>query len=512
MQIENRNKKLAINTFMLYFRMIFIMLVSLYTSRVVLQTLGVVDYGIYNVVGGVVAMFGVISGSLSAAVGRFLNFEIGKGNVTNLPRIFSVSVTIHIILAIVVIILAELIGIWFIYNKMTIPIERIDAAVIVFHFSVLTFCVNLISIPYNACIIAHENMNIFAYISIIEVILKLLIVYVLTLLPYDKLALYGMLVFSVALFIRFLYQLYCTRHYSESRYKFIIDKQLTKKIFGFTSWNIIGSTSVILSDHGINILLNIFCNPIVNAARGIAMQVNAAVNSFASNFVMALNPQITQSFGAEDYKRYKSLIFNGSRIACSLLTVISIPFIVFTEYVLNIWLVTVPEHTVAFVRLILFLSISESLSHTLTTGLLATGKIKMLQILIGGMRMLNFPISYIVLYLYNIPEWTMIIAILISQINIAIRLKLLKQYLSFKYSEFYTNIVIRQLVCLLIPIGVGFYIKSLVQLNIALFIGIAFILVLITALCIYLINCNKRERELVQTKTIEILNNRIRKI
>lgn len=484
--------------------MIFIMLVSLYTSRVVLHTLGVVDYGIYNVVGGVVAMFGVISGSLSAAVTRFLNFEIGKGNIANLPRVFSVSVTIHILLAIVVIILAELIGLWFIYNKMTIPIERINAAVIVFHFSVLTFCVNLISIPYNACIIAHENMNVFAYISIVEVVLKLLIVYVLTLLPYDKLALYGILVFSVAVLIRCIYQIYCTKHYSESRYKFVLDKQLAKKIFGFTSWNVIGSTSVILSDHGINILLNIFCNPIVNAARGIAMQVNTAINSFASNFVMALNPQITQSFGAEDFKRYKSLIFNGSRIACSLLTVISIPFIVYTDYVLDIWLVNVPEHAVAFVRLILFLSISESLSHTLTTGLLSTGKIKVLQILIGGMRMLNFPISYIVLYLYNIPEWTIIIAIIISQINIAIRLKLLKKYIQFRYREFYVDIVLRQSICIMIPLIAGFYLQSVLQENFIIFILVSMSIVVISLLSLFLINCNKDEKFLIRNKLVEL--------
>ena len=486
--------------------MIFIMLVSLYTSRVILHTLGVVDYGIYNVVGGVVAMFGVISGSLSAAVTRFLNFEIGKGNIANLPRVFSVSVTIHILLAIVVIILAELIGLWFIYNKMTIPIERINAAVIVFHFSVLTFCVNLISIPYNACIIAHENMNVFAYISIVEVVLKLLIVYVLTLLPYDKLALYGILVFSVAVLIRCIYQIYCTKHYSESRYKFVLDKQLTKKIFGFTSWNVIGSTSVILSDHGINILLNIFCNPIVNAARGIAMHVNTAINSFASNFVMALNPQITQSFGAEDFERYKSLIFNGSRIACSLLTVISIPFIVYTDYVLDIWLVNVPEHAVAFVRLILFLSISESLSHTLTTGLLSTGKIKVLQILIGGMRMLNFPISYIVLYLYNIPEWTIIIAIIISQINIAIRLKLLKKYIQFRYREFYVDILLRQSICIMIPLIVGFYLQSVLQENFIIFILVSMSIVVISLLSLFLINCNKDEKFLIRNKLVELKN------
>lgn len=506
MENVSRNKRLAKNTLMLYFRMIFIMLVSLYTSRVVLHTLGVVDYGIYNVVGGVVAMFGVISGSLSAAVTRFLNFEIGKGNIANLPRVFSVSVTIHILLAIVVIILAELIGLWFIYNKMTIPIERINAAVIVFHFSVLTFCVNLISIPYNACIIAHENMNVFAYISIVEVVLKLLIVYVLTLLPYDKLALYGILVFSVAVLIRCIYQIYCTRHYYESRYKFVLDKQLAKKIFGFTSWNVIGSTSVILSDHGINILLNIFCNPIVNAARGIAMQVNTAINSFASNFVMALNPQITQSFGAEDFKRYKSLIFNGSRIACSLLTVISIPFIVYTDYVLDIWLVNVPEHAVAFVRLILFLSISESLSHTLTTGLLSTGKIKVLQILIGGMRMLNFPISYIVLYLYNIPEWTIIIAIIISQINIAIRLKLLKKYIQFRYREFYVDILLSQSICIMIPLIAGFYLHSVLQENFIIFILVSMSIVVISLLSLFIINCNKDEKFLIRNKLVELKN------
>ena len=257
---DNRenNKRIAKNTLLLYVRMLFTIVVSLYTSRIVLRTLGIEDFGIYSVVGGVVAMFGVVSASLSSAVSRYLNIEMGSKNEEKIKRIFSSAVTIHIFLAVTILVLAEVVGPWFISNKMTIPVDRIYAANWVFHCSILAFVINLISIPYNACVIAHENMKVFAYVSILEVFLKLAIVYVLLLFSIDKMILYAILTLCVALVIRVVYQLYCQQHYSESRFCFIFDYSLIKEMFGFASWNMIGSTSVILSDQGVNVLLNIF--------------------------------------------------------------------------------------------------------------------------------------------------------------------------------------------------------------------------------------------------------------
>lgn len=308
------NKRIAKNTLLLYFRMLFMMAVSLYTSRVVLNALGVEDFGIYNVVGGVVAMFSMLSGSLSAAITRFITYELGKGNQENLKKIFSSSVTIQIGLAILIIVVAEAIGVWFLNMKMNIPDVRITAANWVFQFSILTFAVNLISVPYNASIIAHERMSAFAYISILEAIGKLAIVFLIVISPMDKLIFYAILMCAVALIVRLAYGVYCKRHFEECTYHFIFDRDLLKHMFGFAGWNFIGATSAVLRDQGGNVVINLFCGPAANAARGIAFQVNNAISGFVTNFMTALNPQITKSYAAGDRKYMMTLIFQGARL------------------------------------------------------------------------------------------------------------------------------------------------------------------------------------------------------
>lgn len=303
------NKRIAKNTLLLYFRMLFLMAVSLYTSRVVLNALGVEDFGIYNVVGGVVAMFSVLSGSLSTAISRFITYELGKGNKENLNKIFSSAVTIQFGLAGIIILLAETIGIWFLNIKMNIPEVRMEAANWVFQFSILTFAINLISVPYNASIIAHEKMSAFAYISILEAVGKLTIAYLITISPIDKLIFYAILMCAVALVVRLTYGNYCKRHFSECTYHFSWDKLLLKQMFGFAGWNFIGASSAILRDQGGNVVINLFCGPTVNAARGIAFQVNNAVNQFVTNFMTALNPQITKSYASGDNEYMMTLIF-----------------------------------------------------------------------------------------------------------------------------------------------------------------------------------------------------------
>lgn len=499
------NRRIARNTVFLYIRTIVILFITLYTSRVVLKTLGVVDFGIYNVVGGVVALFGLVSGALSAAVTRFLNVEMGRNNGQNLTNIFSSALTIHIALAIIIIIVAELIGPWFICNHMTIPQERITATLWVFHCSIITFAVNLFSVPYNACIIAHENMKVFAYISIVEAILKLLIVYILLLLSYDKLAVYGILMLCVAIIIRITYQVYCRKHYPESRFRLLFDWQIIRPMFGFTSWNMLGSTSVLLADQGVNILLNIFCNPIVNAARGIAMQVNHAINSFSSNFMTALNPQITKKYGANDLHRFKQMMFNGSRFAMCLLTLISLPLLVETEYILHLWLGEVPEYSANFVRLILLFSISESMSNTFTTGLLATGNVRKLMLTVALCRMMNFPLSYIGLIIFHQPEITMIISICISQINLLIRLQLLKSYIPVSIVNYYMRIGIPLCLTLIIPFIVSTSIINNWESSFLRFISNCFTTSFLCLLCTAFIICSKSERIFLVNKLVAIV-------
>lgn len=501
MSIASKNKRLAINTMLLYFRMLLIMAVSFFSTRIVFNTLGEVEYGIYITVGSLAATFGIITGSLTAAVSRYLNIELGKGDSNNLSKIFSTSILIHVTLAIIILILAELLAPWFIENKLTIPADRINAAVGVFHCSIITFVINLISIPYTACIISHENMKIYAYISFIEAILTLIFVYLLSIAPYDKLVTYAFLMMLVVIIKLVCYQQYCHHHYIESHFHFVIDKKLIKEMFGFASWNMIGSSSVILSDQGVNILLNILCNnPIVNAARGLAMQVNQAVNSFAQNFMTALNPQITKSYGAGDFDSYKKTMINGGRFSMSLLTLLALPILVETDYILHLWLGEVPDYAVYFVRLILLFAISESMSTTFTTGLLATGKIKKLQLLVGGCRFLNFPLSYFALYMGYSPEITIIIAIILSQVNLFIRLRLLNKYIHISIFDFYYNVVFKEIITILVPLIATMQMTQYLPNNFGRLIITTITTTLLSFVCVWYIVCNKEERNYILTK------------
>ena len=411
------------------------MIISLYTSRIVLNALGVEDFGIYNVAGGVVAMFSILSGSLSAAISRFITYELGKNNILKLKVIFSSAITIQIGLGIVIVFFAETIGIWFLNTQMNIPIERMVAANWVLQFSIITFIINLISVPYNAVIIAHEKMSAFAYISIFEAIGKLLIAYLITISPIDKLIFYAILMCVVAIAIRLLYGYYCKRHFDECRFHFIWNKQIFQQIFSFAGWNFIGASSAVLRDHGGNIIINLFCGPTVNAARGIAFQVNNAIQGFVSNFMTALNPQITKSYAVKNYTYMMTLIFQGARLSFYMLLLLSLPIIINTHYLLTLWLNTVPEHTVLFVRLVLIFAMSESISGPLITAMLATGNIRNYQIIVGGLQMLNLPISYILLSLGAIPETVLIVAVLISQCCLMARLYMLKKMIKLKIKD-----------------------------------------------------------------------------
>ncbi len=510
-QQESNNKRVAKNTLFLYFRMIVIMLVTLYTSRIILQTLGIEDFGIYNVIGGIVAMFGLVTGALATAVTRFLNIEMGQGNSNNLKLIFSTSIYIHAIIAIIISIITEFIGLWFVYNELTIPENRLNAAVWVFHCSVATFAINLISIPYNALIIAYENMKIYALVSLVEVILKLIAAYILVMFSMDKLQLYGIIILCISLIIRIIYQIYCNRKYCESHLIWKFDKTLIRKMLAFASWNMIGSASVIMANQGVNILINIFCNPIVNAARALAVQIETAVTQFSSNFMTALNPQIVKCYGAEDYKQYKTLMIYGSKFSVILLSILSLPILLETEYVLKLWLNVVPNHSVEFVRLILVFSISEAFSTTFTIGLLATGKLKKLMIFVAGTRMINLPLSLIVLNYFRIPELTIIISILLSQVCLIIRLNLLKEFIDIDTWSYYIKTVLKTSILIIISFMVTDYIvkpffqESFIRL---LFSSISVEFTLLTL--IYYLGFNKTERNRIKN-ILSIFRNKLLK-
>ena len=453
----HRGTKIARNTLMLYVRMLVLMLVGLYTSRVVLGALGEDDFGVYNVVGGVVSMFTIISGALNSAVSRFITFEMGKGADAQLNKVYSTAVTIQLILAAVVVLLAEPLGLWFIDNKMTIDPSRIPAARWVLHFSLLAFVINLMSVPQMASITAHEHMSAYAYIGILDGLLRLGVAFLILHSPIDRLIYYAALMAGVVLIVRLAYGLYCRLHFEECRYRPVFDRPLIKEMFSFAGWNFIGVTSGVLRDHGGNILVNLFSGPAVNAARGVAVQLNGAVQGFVTNFMTAVNPQITKSYAAGEKEYMFSLVRRSSRMSFFLLFLIALPVIFNADYLLSIWLKEVPEHSSLFVQLFLIFALSESLSNPMITAMLATGNIRNYQLVVGGIQLLNLPVSYVCLRMGAIPEVTVIVAIIISQICMWARLLMLSKATGFPVLPFLEEVyfsVLFKVVCgsLVVPL------------------------------------------------------------
>ena len=505
-QTSDNNKRIAKNTLLLYFRMLFMMVVSLYTSRVILNALGVEDFGIYNVVGGVVAMFTVISGSLSAAISRFITYELGKGDQSKLNKIFSASVTIQLLLSLIIVVLIESVGVWFLNAKMTIPADRVTAANWVLQFSIITFVINLISVPYNAAIIAHERMSAFAYISILEAIGKLAIAFFIMWSPIDKLIYYAILMCTVAVIVRLTYGHYCKKHFTECTYHFHWDKDILKQMFGFAVWNFIGASSVVFRDQGGNIILNIFFGPTVNAARGIANQVNTAITGFVQNFMTALNPQITKSYASGDGEYMMTLIFQGARLSFYMLLLLSLPVLINTHYILVIWLKIVPEHAVLFVRLILIFAMCESISNPLITAMLATGKIRNYQIVVGGLQLLNLPLSYICLKTGFVPESILVVAIIISLACLFARLYMLRGMIGLSSILYMKNVFLNVLVVALLSTIIPYMLFCYMKETFFSFIIITLIAVLCTLVVEFYIGCNQKERFFVLNKVRNIKN------
>lgn len=447
-------KRIAKNTVFLYMRSMLVMVISIYTSRVVLQTLGVDDYGIYNVIGGFVAMFSILSASLVNASQRFISYEMGKVE-PQMKRLFCGTVSIHLLLALAALAIFETFGVWFLNVKLNISPDRMIAANWVFQCSVLTFCINLISVPYNATIIAHEKMSAFAYISIFEAIAKLGIVYLLLLAGFDKLIIYSLLMLAIAVTLRVIYGLYCSRNFEECHFHFVIDKPLFKEMLGFTGWNFIGSTAGILSTQGINILLNIFFGVTLNAARGLAEQVNQAINTFVNNFMTAMNPQITKSYAAGDMDYMNRLMSRGAKYATILYWFIALTIFVESQTILELWLVEVPPFASVFLRLTIIYSIFQTLSNTLYIGMLATGDIKKYQIVMGSIYTGSFVLCFIFFKCSLGPEFGYISTIIAVFIALFVRLKLLSGLIpSFSPKHFFKESVILSFIVVLLSTGI----------------------------------------------------------
>ena len=493
-QTSDNNKRIAKNTLLLYLRLILTMGVGLFTSRVVLNTLGVEDYGVYNVVGGVVAMFALFTGSLSAAISRFLTYELGKGNVKKLNVVFSTSVTIQLVLAIVVCLLAEVGGVWFLNTHMNIPADRMNAANWVLQFSILTFAINLISVPYNAAIIAHEKMSAFAYISILEVILKLVVAYALYVSPIDKLKTYAILLALVALIIRFVYSIYCSRNFVECHYKFVFDKSLLKQMTGFAGWNLLGSGAYLFNTQGVNIVTNLYFGVAVNAARGVASQAEGIIRQFVTNFTTAINPQITKSYAAGDMSYMYSLVCRGAKFSYFLMFFFAVPFMFETETIMQLWLKNYPPEAPLFLRLSMIGTLFDILGNATANAAWATGNVKKYYIIIGGVGCLVFPLSWLAFYLGMDAYASYIAFAVIYLVLVFLKLYIIKGLIDFPIADFYKNVFGR-----IVPVSIlSFILPALVYFNMDESLLRTFIVIAVsgvsTAGIIYGIGMTKTER------------------
>lgn len=491
----DNNKRIAKNTILLYIRMLITIAIGLYIGRELLNELGVNDYGIYNVVGGIVAMLAFLNSAMTSASQRFISFELGFNNPKKLNIIFCTSVNIHIIIAIIIFILAETIGLWFLNSHMNIAEERMYAANLVYQCSLFTFLFTVISVPYNACIVAHEHMKAFAYISIIDILMKFFIVYSLRFAQFDKLIIYSILLLINSIIIRIINSIYCKKNFSECHFHFYFDKKLFREMFSFAGWSIIGNLGFSFKDQGSNIILNLFYGTSINAARGIALQVNGIISSFSGNFLMAINPQIIKQYASNNILESIQLVYAGCRYSFYLLLIISIPMLINLDYLLCLWLGNVPLYTANFLYLAIIAALFASMSGPLVTAMQATGRIKIFQILICITMLSELPLAYLILKMEFPPYFVMIPTIIVTIIGLFVRFILLKQMINlYSMTYFFINIFIKNIVIALICFFISFYITKDFNDSFIDFIFSSVISFIITLSTIFLLGTSKSEK------------------
>lgn len=489
--------------------MFFTLGISLYTSRVILQVLGVQDYGIYSVVGGVVSLFGFFNGAMASSTQRFLSFDIGKNDTSQLKKTFNATVNIHLFIAIIALLLLETIGVWFVNTQLNIQEERIFAVNVVYQFSIFTFLIGVVQVPYDALIIAREKMNIYAITSIVEVSLKLLILFLLQLFEYDYLILYTAFLFLSSLIIKIWIRVYCKLKFNESKYSFYYDKSFYRILLSYSGWNLFGSLASIAKGQGINVLLNLFFGTVINAAYGIALQVQGAVSMFVNNFQTAINPQIIKTYAKGDLQRSHSLILQSAKFSFFLMFVLFCPIFFNIDFILKLWLVNPPDFTRVFVILSLVNLLIDCISGPLMTGLQATGKIKVYQFTVGMLLVLNLPISYMFLKIDSQPEFVFFVSIAISIIALFSRVYFLAKQINLNVKEFFVKVFIpifKLLIITALLVNLTDYFQ-LPTLTWTQFIIKNFSLVLIIVFFMIIVGITKQEKHFI----LQLVKNRLKR-
>lgn len=508
---SSSNKRIVKNTLLLYARMLLLLVVSLYTSRIVLATLGAEDYGLYNVVGGIVTMFTFINAAMGNSSHRYITFALGKGDEKELREVVSATCMIHWGIAIVILILAETIGIWFLYNKMVIPEGRMVAAEWVYQFSVVACMVSIISVPYNAMIIAHEKMGAFAFISILDAVLKLLIAYMIQVTSADKLILYAALILAVGILDRLIYQVYCNRHFEESKHIRFKKYPQLKEMTSFAGWCMIGNLAFVGYTQGLNILLNLFFGPAINAARGIAVQVQGAIKGFVTNFQTAVTPQIIKTYSQQDFHRLHNLVFYSSKFSFFLLYCMVLPFSLEAKTLLGLWLVEVPDYTVIFTILILWIMLIEPLSNPIDKANQATGTIRNYQIVEGGSLLLIVPLSYAVLRLGCKPYAVFIVQLVVMSLVQIVRLFLVCHKIKMSKREYVRKVLLRVFIVAVVAAIVPSALYLLMPQSILSFFTIIVVSVMSVLFFSYSLGLNKREKAMVLEKARGVILRFIKK-
>jgi O-antigen/teichoic acid export membrane protein len=499
------NTRIAKNNLMLYFRMLLSLVVTLYTSRIVLNALGVEDFGIYNVVAGVIIMFGFLNSAMAASTIRFLTYENSISDLIRLRNVFNVSLTIHAIIALIIFVLAETIGLWFLNTYINVPIERMNAVNWVYQFSIFTFIFNVLNAPYNASIIANEKMSVFAFVGIFEVLLKLIVVYLLFIFSYDKLILYAFLLFLISIILRLMEGFYCGRTFEECKNsKLKWDKDLFLVMGNFAGWNLFGVAAGVGYNQGVNIVLNLFFGVTINAARGIAFQVQGAVSSLVTNFQMASAPAITKTYAKGDYKNTNNLVFSTSKFSFYLLLFFAVPILIQTKIILILWLKVVPNYTVIFTQLVMIDILINSLSGSLQILVQATGNIKKYQLIVSGILLLNLPSSYLALKLGYSPEVTIVISIAYSILALFLRLIILKSDISFPLKDYLINVILKVILVGTISIFIPYIINSYFPYQWLNFILISILSTLSIIFAVYIFGLNYSERNFLLAKLSKI--------
>lgn len=503
------NKRIAKNTLFMYFRMIIMMFIGFYTSRVILNALGISDVGLMNVAGSVLGMFSFINETFVSGTQRFLSFAIGEGNIDKLKKTFRCAFTIHVLIAILILVIGETFGLWYVYNKLVIEPGRFYAALWCYQLSLLSVLIGIIQIPFQSALVAHEKIGIYAYMSIFDALSRLLVAFLMQITPWDRVITYSTLIFIVCFIPTFFYNYYCRKHFQECAFRCGYDKEIFHNMIGFSGWNTLGSLVGMSQGSGVELILNAFCGTVVNGARGIALQANGWVMKFVNNFMVALNPQIIKSYASGDIERMSSLVINGARLGCYLLLFLGIPLFIKIEWVLNVWLGQCPQYTVAFMRIAMIEAFFRTMGNTTVVAMHAIGRMKVLNLIIAPILLLVLPMSYIFFSLGFSPDIVLLINVCPWMIVPMVRIFLVRKYTGYKFSvkRFVTKVYLNNVCIALLMFAAAYYVSNSIQVenDFVSFLVLGFVNVVTSTAILLLIGLDKSERILLRTYISRLL-------